>query len=137
VILRLLPLTGLLLALSACTAQTADHGHEDKAAPQTLAPQPSSRTAPDQSRVSGAYVVTAPGKNTAEASALLHGIYGEQRIRSIQPLGRDQYLLRIDRDPGPATMEALARKADESIAIQPNYIYRAPPAPLPKLVPQR
>lgn len=75
-------------------------------------------------RVPGEYIVTitAGADNPTEA---LRNAYSEFGIIRLTPIGSDRYVLKLERDPGPAAIEQKARDLPAVKSVQPNLIYRA------------
>ena len=74
----------------------------------------------------GTYVVTLVPGTSAAALASIYGRYG---LRSVTALGHDRYQMVLRQDPGPEQVQALAAGDRRIQAVQPDFIYRATPAP--------
>jgi len=72
-------------------------------------------------RVRGEYIVTAPGIDAAR----LRRLFSVYEVRDVADLGAGRFLIRLNRDPGPAEIERTALGSGDIKAIQPNFIYRA------------
>jgi hypothetical protein len=107
-------LIALIIALASAAAGSAC-GHT----PGNPGPKPdlSSR----QTRAPGEYLVTlVPGADVK----VIADLYGRFRIKTIQNLGSNIFLVILTEDPGPARMEELRGQNAHVKAIQPNYRYR-------------
>jgi hypothetical protein len=51
-------------------------------------------------------------------------LYGRFGIRGMKDLGNNAFLVTLEEDPGPETMEALRRRNPSVTAVQPNFVYR-------------
>ena len=72
-------------------------------------------------RVAGEYLVTLAAPAGVKA---ISDLYGRFRIKGIQALGPNVFLVTLTDDPGPATMEQLRTGSVYIKAVEPNYLYR-------------
>ena len=63
-----------------------------------------------------------PGGNEAE----VRRVFGQYGIKSVKDLGKERFLVNVDRDPGPQAMEATSVRASSIHRVQPSFNYRIP-----------
>jgi hypothetical protein len=71
---------------------------------------------------SSSYVVKAPG----DGVKTIRRIFAEFGVVLVQPLGNEQYELRLERDPGLDALKSLAASSGGAVAaVQPNFVYHS------------
>jgi len=73
-----------------------------------------------QTRVPGEYLVTLAARADVKA---ISGLYGRFEVRGIRDLGQGVFLVTLDDDPGPASMEKLRAGNVHIKSVQPNFVY--------------
>jgi len=112
---------GVIILCGLMVVGCSDPANQKNVEPRTLATQPAT-----ENRVPGQYIVTLKAGASSEILTELFNQYG---IKSIQNLARGQYLISLERDPGPEEIAKQASSVAEIEAVQPNYLYRTmPPA---------
>ncbi len=82
----------------------------------------------ESNRVPGEYIITVPEDSDVSIIKNIFSNYGLIKIKSIQKYkGKQKYLIKLKRDPGPKEMTGIAEKSKVIIHIQPNYIYKIQP----------
>jgi len=72
--------------------------------------------------VPGSYIVKASG----DGAAAIRKYFAQYGVMQVTPFGREQYEMRLERDPGIDALHGLATGSNGAItAIQPNFVYQA------------
>lgn len=72
--------------------------------------------------VPGSYIVKASG----DGAAAIRRVFAQCGVVTVNPLGNEQFELRLQRDPGLDTLKSLAAGSGGAVtAIQPNFVYHA------------
>lgn len=72
--------------------------------------------------VPGSYIVKASGDGTAA----IRRVFAQYGVVLVNPLGNDQFELRLQRDPGLDALKSLAAGSGGAVtAVQPNFVYHA------------
>jgi hypothetical protein len=104
----------LVLATTVACSQTAVPSVASTPTLVTKAPARYSQTVP------GSYIVTAPGDGTAA----VRRIFAQYGVVQVNPLGNNQFELRLQRDPGLDALTSLIAGSSGAVtAIQPNFVY--------------
>lgn len=110
-VLRVIP----LLALLAVAAMQPACSHAPPTTPIHLRANRSAVRAP------GEYIVTlAPAVN----AGIIPHVFADFGVKRIDRIGRNTFLVVLERDPGPRTIEEFGKKDVRIKWIQPNLIYR-------------
>ena len=98
---------------------------------QATAPKPSVAAAPaivikppvtSGQTVPGSYIVKAPG----DGAAAIRRVFAQYGVLLVNPLGNEQFEIRLERDPGLEALKGLASGSGGAVtAVQPNFVYRA------------
>jgi hypothetical protein len=106
----------LVLAMTVACSQTAAPSVASTPILVTKAPARFSETMP------GSYIVTASG----DGSAAVRRIFAQYGVVQVNPLGNNQFELRLQRDPGLDALTGLVTGSNGAVkAIQPNFVYHA------------
>lgn len=98
---------------------------------QAPAPKPSVATTPTViekpsvtfgKTVPGSYIVKAPG----DGAAAIRRVFAQYGVVLVNPLGNEQFEIRLERDPGLEALKGLVSGSGGAVnAVQPNFVYRA------------
>jgi hypothetical protein len=106
----------LVLATTVACSQTAAPSGASTPILATKAPARFSETVP------GSYIVTA----SEDSPAAVRRIFAQYGVVQVNPLGNNQFELRLQRDPGLDSLTGLVTGSGGAVtAIQPNFVYHA------------
>jgi hypothetical protein len=72
--------------------------------------------------VPGSYIVKAPG----DGAAAIRRVFAQYGVVLVNPLGNEQFEIRLERDPGLEALKGLVSGSGGAVnAVQPNFVYRA------------
>lgn len=78
--------------------------------------------AQSEQTVPGSYIVKAPG----DGAAAIRRVFAQYGVVLVNPIGNEQFELRLERDPGLEALKGLVSGSDGAVtAVQPNFVYRA------------
>jgi hypothetical protein len=72
-----------------------------------------------ESRMPGEYIVTAEKGANHET---LKGIFETYVVKSIKDIGRERYLIKLEKDPGPEIIEQEGLRSKLIKSVQPNFL---------------
>lgn len=114
----LLGMTTLLTTTVACSQATAPK--PTVATTPTIIEKPSVTSG---KTVPGSYIVKAPG---GDGAAAIRRVFAQYGVVLVNPLGNEQFELRLERDPGLEALKGLVSGSGGAVtAVQPNFVYRA------------
>jgi hypothetical protein len=106
----------LVLATTTACSQSAQPPVAPAQVLINKAPAISNQTVP------GSYIVTAPG----DGATAIRRVFAQYGVVQVNPLGNNQFELRLQRDPGLDALTGLATGSNGAVnAIQPNFVYHA------------
>lgn len=106
----------LVLSTTVACSQTASPSAASAPLVVSKAPAWSNQTVP------GSYIVTAPG----DGPAAIRRVFAQYGVVQVNPLGNNQFELRLQRDPGLDVLTGLVNGSGSAVkAIQPNFVYHA------------
>jgi hypothetical protein len=74
-----------------------------------------------QDRAPGEYLVTV---QKGGDQALIRKLFASFSVKDVRSLGEGQFLLKIEKDPGPEAVKKKGEESDRIRSVQPNFVYR-------------